>query len=278
MIYSGIRFAFRACAGAALLMTSAAVSAQQPQAITDADYSRAAHQLLPYTTPLVDHLVRSAHWSDGSHFWYIDSDHGVQTVVTGDAAAGTKSPAFQTAGLVSSLHTAGLAETDPAKIRFDDFEPEANNVAIVSVHGERFECALTMSYLCKKLPPKRAGSIGGYLTGLAAAEAVLSPDGKRAVFVRDWNLWVRDVRTGVEKQLTTDGVKDFGYATDNAGWKHSAQAIAIWSPESEMVATFQQDQRTVADFTTTGTQVGHSQTDVWKYPFVAIATSSTSTA
>lgn len=249
-------------------MTSAAVSAQQPQAITDADYSRAAHQLLPYTTPLVDHLMRSAHWSDGSHFWYIDSDHGVQTVVTGDAAAGTKSPAFQTAGLVSSLHTAGLAETDPAKIRFDDFEPEANNVAIVSVHGERFECALTMSYLCKKLPPKRAGSIGGYLTGLAAAEAVLSPDGKRAVFVRDWNLWVRDVRTGVEKQLTTDGVKDFGYATDNAGWKHSAQAIAIWSPDSEMVATFQQDQRTVADFTTTGTQVGHSQTDVWKYPFV----------
>ena len=31
-------------------------------------------------------------------------------------------------------------------------------------------------------------------------------------------LWVRDVATGKETQLTTDGVKDFGYATDNAGW------------------------------------------------------------
>ena len=47
---------------------------------------------------------------------------------------------------------------------------------------------------------------------------MLSPDGKRAVFIRDWNLWVRDVATGQETQLTTDGVKDFGYATDNAGW------------------------------------------------------------
>ena len=45
-----------------------------------------------------------------------------------------------------------------------------------------------------------------------------SPDGTRTAFIRDWNLWVRDVATGTETQLTTDGVKDFGYATDNAGW------------------------------------------------------------
>ena len=47
----------------------------------------------------------------------------------------------------------------------------------------------------------------------------MSPDGKSAAFIRNWNLWVRDVATGQERALTTDGVKDFGYATDNAGWR-----------------------------------------------------------
>src|SRR5262249_43856564 len=46
---------------------------------------------------------------------------------------------------------------------------------------------------------------------------VRSPDGKRTAFIRDWNLWVRDVASGRETQLTKDRVKDFGYATDNPG-------------------------------------------------------------
>src|SRR6266436_8963357 len=36
-----------------------------------------------------------------------------------------------------------------------------------------------------------------------------SPDGKRAAYIRDYNLWVRDIATGRETQLTTDGQKDF---------------------------------------------------------------------
>ena len=37
-------------------------------------------------------------------------------------------------------------------------------------------------------------------------------------------------------------MKDFGYATDNAGWK-SDDPILLWSPDSKKIATFQQDQR-----------------------------------
>ena len=53
----------------------------------------------------------------------------------------------------------------------------------------------------------------------------VSPDGRKAAYIKDYNLWVRDIATGKETQLTTDGIKDFGYATDNAGWKHSDRAI-----------------------------------------------------
>ena len=84
--------------------------------------------------------------------------------------------------------------------------------------------------------------------------------------MRDWNLWVRDVATGPETQLTTDGVKDFGYATDNAGWTRSDRPILLWSPDSRKIATFQQDQRNVGEMYLVDTTVGHPTLQAWKYP------------
>lgn len=93
-----------------------------------------------------------------------------------------------------------------------------------------------------------------------------SPDGKKRVFIRNWNLWVRDEATKKETQLTTDGIKDFGYATDNAGWKHTDRVIVLWSPDSKKVATFQQDQRHVSDMYLVSTNVGAPKLEAWKYP------------
>ena len=73
------------------------------------------------------------------------------------------------------------------------------------------------------------GRAGGGGRG-GAGNSVLSPDGKRAAFIKEYNLWVRDVASGTETQLTTDGVKDFGYATDNAGWATSDRAIVVANP------------------------------------------------
>jgi dipeptidyl aminopeptidase/acylaminoacyl peptidase len=99
-----------------------------------------------------------------------------------------------------------------------------------------------------------------------SAPETRSPDGKRAAFVRDWNVWVRDLATGAETQLTTDGVKDFGYATDNAGWTHSDRAILTWSPDSKQIATFQHDGRGVRDMHLVSTNVGSPRLESWKYP------------
>jgi dipeptidyl-peptidase 4 len=95
---------------------------------------------------------------------------------------------------------------------------------------------------------------------------LVSPDGKRAAFIRNYNLWVRDVASGRESQLTTDGVQDFGYATDNAGWIRSDAPILLWSPDSKKIATFQQDQRGVGEMYLVNTQVGHPKLEAWKYP------------
>lgn len=102
--------------------------------------------------------------------------------------------------------------------------------------------------------------------GLAAVVTSVSPDRTRAVFIRDWNLWLRDNASGQEIPLTTDGVKDFGYATDNAGWTRSDRPIVVWSPDSKKIATFQQDQRNVGEMYLVSTEVGHPQLQAWKYP------------
>jgi Tol biopolymer transport system component len=83
---------------------------------------------------------------------------------------------------------------------------------------------------------------------------------------------VRDVATGRETQLTRDGVKDFGYATDNAGWARSDRPIVRWSPDSKKIATFQQDQRGVGDMYLVDTTVGHPALQAWKYPLPGDAT------
>ncbi|MFA6126302.1 MAG: DPP IV N-terminal domain-containing protein [Bacteroidales bacterium] len=95
---------------------------------------------------------------------------------------------------------------------------------------------------------------------------VLSPDGKKEAFIRDYNLWVKEVETKAETQLTKDGVEDFGYATDNAGWTRSDRPVMLWSPDSKKIATFQHDARGVGMMYMVSTNVGHPKLEAWKYP------------
>ena len=94
----------------------------------------------------------------------------------------------------------------------------------------------------------------------------VSPDGNRAAFIRDYNLWVKDLVSGRETQLTQDGIKEFGYATNNAGWVKSDNPVLTWSPDSRKIATFQHDERGTSDMYLVRTTVGEPVLEAWKYP------------
>ncbi len=113
---------------------------------------------------------------------------------------------------------------------------------------------------------EEGGGRGGRGGRGGARPEVASPDGTRVAFIRNYNLWVREVSSGKETALTTDGVKDFGYATDNAGWSKSERPIVLWSPDSKKIATFQHDGRKVGEMYLVDTRVGHPQLQAWKYP------------
>jgi len=119
---------------------------------------------------------------------------------------------------------------------------------------------------CELAECKAAALNSGPGAGRAARSDTPSPDGKLTAFTRDWNLWIRDIATGKETQLTKDGVKDYGYATDNAGWTFSDRPILVWSPDSTKIATYQQDQRSVGEMYLVDTRVGHPKLLAWKYP------------
>jgi dipeptidyl aminopeptidase/acylaminoacyl peptidase len=133
-------------------------------------------------------------------------------------------------------------------------------VLVDPVKASKEPCALEPCKAAEHEEPGRGGA------GAGGRYSETSPDRKRTAFIRDWNLWVRDVATGRETQLTKDGVKDFGYATDNAGWARSDRPIVRWSPDSKKIATFQQDQRGVGEMYLVDTTVGHPALQAWKYP------------
>jgi len=228
-----------------------------PRAVTTADYQRAEKFMSYNTRPLVYHDVR-AKWLPGERFWYLDVGPDGAEFVIYDATHGTRRPAFDHAKLAAALSAAAGTTYEAAHLPFMSFEFSADEQSIsFQVKARRWNCDLHANRCA--VEPKHA-------EGAAAPPEELSPDGKRAAFIREYNLWMRDVDTGKETQLTTDGVKDFGYATDNAGWIHSDRPILSWSPDSKKIATFQQDQRGVGEMYLVETKVGHPVLQAWKYP------------
>ena len=67
-------------------------------------------------------------------------------------------------------------------------------------------------------------------------------------------------------QITFDGKEDYGYATNNAGWIKSNNAVLKWSPNSDKIATFQQDARGVGMMYLASSNVGHPRLEAWKHP------------
>ena len=234
-----------------------------PRPLTASDYAR-AEKWMPYNTnPLVFRSGVRPTWQADDRFWYrITTAEGSEFLLV-DAAKGTRAPAFDHAKLAVALSAATGTTYDAHHLPFADFELSADGQTIsFSIQRRRWKCDLVADKCSAEGTPPASGQRGRG----GPANGILSPDKKRAAFIRDFNLWVRDAATGKETQLTTDGVKDFGYATDNAGWIHSDRPVLLWSPDSKKIATFQQDQRGVGEMYLVETKVGHPTLQAWKYP------------
>ena len=241
----------------AMLMTGA--GATMGQTVTTADYQRAASMLADRTMPLIDHAISQPSWLDDGSLVYREQADGKTRVLRFDPATGKSAPAFDPQALADAMNLAAGGKGRPVnKDRLPPLAIQRNadgSLLLTSMAGGGFRCDTSG---CTAVPKP---AVSGDEPGVA------SPDGAREAFVRDWNLWLRDVASGKETQLTFDGKPDYGYATDNAGWKHTGDAVLVWSPDGKKIATFRQDQRKTSLMTLVGTNVGAPKVEQWRYPF-----------
>jgi dipeptidyl aminopeptidase/acylaminoacyl peptidase len=197
---------------------------------TAADYERARRMLAPSLAGLVVGGSVTPNWSSDGRFWYRNTTLGGEETIVIDPARRSRVRCDATATECAGLPIRADAARDAGGFR---------------------------------------GGRGGGAQGprsSTGAPLTVSPDGHKGAFVRDWNLWLRDMDTGQEHALTTDGVPYFGYATDNAGWSSSDRAMVSWSPDSKRIATQQQDERKVGEMYLVPSVVGHPQLRVSKFP------------
>jgi len=256
---------------AGVLLAYTASGLAQGKQLTTEDYAQAEKFMGYNVNSLVYHGVARPTWMEDGRFWYRDNGPDGVTFMVVDPAKGTNTQAFDQTKLAAALtaSTGGRMRADAHHLVISEINFSDGDKTVVVGNGSRkFRCDLSGAGVCTEVvaagakPTEQAGG------GRTRAATDVSPDKTKATFIRDWNLWVRDLATGKEAQLTTDGVKDYGYATDNAGWTMSDNPILVWSPDSKKIATFQQDQRKDGEMYLVPVTNGHPALKAWKYPLV----------
>ena len=98
--------------------------------------------------------------------------------------------------------------------------------------------------------------------------AKLSPDARQVAFVRENNLFVTDLTTGAERQLTTDGSADIINGTSD--WVYEEELglrdAFRWSPDGRRIAFWRFDQSAVPAFPIVDESGLYPRIDTLRYP------------
>jgi dipeptidyl-peptidase-4 len=242
----------------ALIAAVTFVAPAQGQTIqlTADDYARAERFLTANTEPLVTGGSVEPRWLYDGRFWYRNAVVGGAEFVMVDPASAEKGRVFDHQRMAAAMSAVLDSTVEALTLPIADMEFEGHDVVVEVTGGGQLRCDLT-DYTCERTRPGRVP---------AQSDEAVSPDGRWVAFIRDHNLWVRDRDGREETQLTTDGVEDFGYGTNNAGWVRRDRPVVKWSPDSRKIATFQHDARGVGMMYLATTKVGHPELDAWRYP------------
>jgi dipeptidyl-peptidase-4 len=228
---------------AATLLIALPLSAGQQ--LTRDDYAR-AEQFLPWNLgKLVFKVQVLPHFIGlGDRFWYKNDVRSGKEFILVDPARNTKQPAFDHARTLSKAASKTFAADN---LPFDGIEFVMNGRAIqFDIEKTRWTCDLA-TYALTKADVPAANPEG----------ESLSPDGRWAAFIKDFNLYVRPTSGGAEVQLTTDGEPYYDYATETEQNTSSVTVrlsgrkplpVLRWSPDSRKILTQRLDQRKVESF------------------------------
>lgn len=173
----------------------------------------------------------SPHWmANGSGFWYVNRlPKGQREYVAVDFKKGKREPAFDHQKLAEALSRATKSSHSANNLRIEKLQVAVNGRTMLFLSGEQWwNCdrksyALTRAEKPKEEIEKPSARLGER-RGRRPRRPNDSPDGKWTVIRKNFNLFLRDRRTGKEKPLTTNGKEDHGYSYQ-----------VFWAPDSKKV-------------------------------------------
>jgi dipeptidyl aminopeptidase/acylaminoacyl peptidase len=237
MASAAVIYGLTAVVGGLAAMCSATICEAQSTTSSDsmlARYQRAAEIQAANAHRWILNENVVPHWIPGrDRFWYkreLTEGHRFTIV---DAATGAKADAFDHAHLAKALGERTGKSFDPSALPLYNVTIDADGVIRFTTLGQawRFDRAESLH--------EDAAPRGDY---------ALSPDGKLGVFSKDSNLWVEDMKTGAQTQLTFDGQTYYAYGTPPAARAASSPTpYVVWSPDSKRIFTAQTDDRKVLD-------------------------------
>ncbi len=232
-------------------------------------YEKADRFLPDNATASMFNVSITPNWINGTNsFWYTKNDREGKKFMLVDTVNLTKDEAFNHELLAKALSNASNTTVNSSDLPFDKitFLPGMSSIRF-SAFNKSWQCDLN-SYLVINASPWAEESKG----------ELLSPDGKLAAFVKDHNIWIREMETGKTYPLTADGTKDYGYVDsdffnntvtdERLGIKPDLPEATTWSPDSRRIATFKMDQRNVKSISLLQyVPENSSRPKVWTYKY-----------
>jgi len=179
--------------------------------------------------------------SDGSAFWYKKNlPNKTWEYYYVDAATGKRNLAFDHNKLAQSIENAVNKKQNPSKLQFNElyFADQGNN-AILKMQEKWYRLNLSDYNLTEtidsgiyrynaKRPLQQRRS-----RWQRNRDVRKSPDGKNEILIRGGNLYVVDVATKTETQLSTDGNANKPYGD------------YVWSPDSKNIIAYKTDPKEI---------------------------------
>ena len=176
----------------------------QDNALTVKDYQKAESMMGYNTQQYIDRGNVNANWFGDDKFWYrVLTPEGSEFVVV-DAAKGTRTVAFDHAKLAAILSSSTGKTYKPSMLPFQSITYSADGSSIFfRAEGKQWKYDLKNNTVAADTTQVRTitgGQGGGRFRGGGGNE-VRSPDGSKAAFIKEYNLWVRDIATNKLTQL-----------------------------------------------------------------------------
>lgn len=210
---------------AAGVLACASVSAQG----TLEDFNRAFAAPRKFGMSNVYYANVRPSWMTGKDaFWYVRETPQGRRYVAFDVKTKKRADLFDHKKFATALSAAADKKVDPDNINVQRMRVSAlGDTLKFNYSGRQWEYAVKSGRLADKgdipVPPEEPHWM--VVNDEKGSGPVMSPDGKREAFIKNDNVYVRDVKTGKEKALSIDGTKGNYYSS----W-------ISWSPDSRKVA------------------------------------------